>query len=240
MAPDVSTVGYVIWGVDHAVYGPVELPTLVNWIKDERVVGDTWVFLERNSCWEKAERVPELKMFFHRRSGGMAGAQQGNWPVTGCSGLSPAELRHIKILVCYNDSQLEQFMKGLTVLRVPAGTQLTRRGEAAGAMFIVVEGELRFRLPLTGDESASGSVQAGQFFGEISLFDQGARTADISTAVDSTLLKITASDFERMLAENPDLAAPFMAGLTKSLTCRIRSETRRYRDSVCYVHSGIN
>lgn len=35
--------GYKIWGADNVVYGPVELPTLVTWIQEERVLADTWV-----------------------------------------------------------------------------------------------------------------------------------------------------------------------------------------------------
>ena len=37
MEPNTAGVGFKIWGVDNVVYGPVELPTLVNWVKDQRV-----------------------------------------------------------------------------------------------------------------------------------------------------------------------------------------------------------
>jgi hypothetical protein len=36
---------YRVWGIDYVAYGPVELPTLVNWIKQERVIGDNWIFI---------------------------------------------------------------------------------------------------------------------------------------------------------------------------------------------------
>ena len=35
---------YFIWGIDDSPYGPVRLPVLIDWINDERVVPDTWVF----------------------------------------------------------------------------------------------------------------------------------------------------------------------------------------------------
>jgi hypothetical protein len=57
---------YFIWGVDWTVYGPIELITLVSWIKDERVVADTWIFSETEGAWRKAAQMPELKMFFKK------------------------------------------------------------------------------------------------------------------------------------------------------------------------------
>src|SRR5690349_11295150 len=142
MVPDVPAVGYIIWGADHAVYGPVELPVLVGWIKDERVLGETWVFVERNGCWEKAERVPELQMFFHRRAAASSGART----VQSTGELTPAGLRHIKVLSCLNDEQLQEFIAFTEPLLVPAGTPVVKRGEPANAMYLVVEGTLRFSV----------------------------------------------------------------------------------------------
>ena len=62
MNPDPAINGFAIWGIDHAAYGPVELPTLVNWIKDERVLADTWVFGQRDNAWKRAADIPELKL----------------------------------------------------------------------------------------------------------------------------------------------------------------------------------
>ena len=44
MQSDDKIPGFKIWGVDGVIYGPVELPTLVNWIKDERVAANTWIY----------------------------------------------------------------------------------------------------------------------------------------------------------------------------------------------------
>jgi len=51
---------FFIWGVDLAAYGPVELPTLVEWIKDGRVLAETWVFTGRTGSWLRAAEIPEL------------------------------------------------------------------------------------------------------------------------------------------------------------------------------------
>ncbi len=234
MVPDVPAVGYIIWGADHAVYGPVELPVLVGWIKDERVLAESWVFVERNGCWEKAERIPELQMFFHRQTASMAGTHA----VASSGELTPAALRHIKVLSCLNDAQLQEFMGMAEPFLVPAGTPVVRRGEPANAMYLVVEGTLRFSVAAEGREVGAGNINAGEFFGEISLFDQGLRSADVVAVENCLLLKISSANFERMSSEKPELVAPFLAALAKSFACRFRAESKRYRDSLCFVQAS--
>ena len=40
-----------VWGVDRVAYGPVELPTLVEWTQDERVNRNSWVFVGGSGGW---------------------------------------------------------------------------------------------------------------------------------------------------------------------------------------------
>ena len=42
---------FIIWGIDDAPYGPVELSVLADWVKDERVLKETWVFARRSGTW---------------------------------------------------------------------------------------------------------------------------------------------------------------------------------------------
>ena len=57
MAAIATDTGFIVWGIDRVAYGPVELPTLVSWVKDERVTADTWVYaassLLNNGCFRE-------------------------------------------------------------------------------------------------------------------------------------------------------------------------------------------
>ena len=68
MAASASSVDFIVWGFDQTAYGPVELPALVAWVKDERVTADTWIFVGKDNAWQKASQLPELQMFFRSRS----------------------------------------------------------------------------------------------------------------------------------------------------------------------------
>ena len=99
MEQDETGNGYKIWAVDNVVYGPVELPTLVSWVKDERVTSSTWVYIEKDDCWQKASEISELRMFFQKKKEGSAGAFEGAdvGSDTAMFAKSPGALRRVKI-----------------------------------------------------------------------------------------------------------------------------------------------
>jgi hypothetical protein len=228
---DETDVGYVIWGADRATYGPVELPMLVDWIKDERVTSDTWIFIERTGCWEKATHVPELQMFFKGRTRAVESPAATGMVKAGA-------LRRIKILGALSDEQLERFVGIMETQKVPQWTQLVKQGDHGDAMYLVLEGELRVRMMVDDKEVILATLGVGEFFGEISLFDQGPRSADVIANTDSLLLKVCGKEFEKFAYEEPDLAAPFLLAVAKTLTTRIRADNKRYRDSIAFTRAS--
>ena len=48
---------YFIWGIDDSPYGPVALSVLIDWISDERVLADTWVFARHDGNWRRIRRA---------------------------------------------------------------------------------------------------------------------------------------------------------------------------------------
>src|ERR1044071_8026775 len=91
-----ETPHYRVWGLDNVAYGPVDLPVLTNWVLDERVTADTWIFAGDNHAWLKAEQLPELKIFFERRSSAAGATQAGS--IARPESLKVGSLRRIKIL----------------------------------------------------------------------------------------------------------------------------------------------
>src|SRR5215467_6881069 len=100
MASVVTTTDFIVWGFDQTTYGPVELPTLVSWIKDERVTADTWLFVGKDNTWQRAAEVTELQMFFRSKSRGATSPQPPK-------GIDTRNLRRVKILAGLGEDQLE-------------------------------------------------------------------------------------------------------------------------------------
>ena len=72
-------------------------------------------------------------------------------------------------------------------------------------------------------------------FGEIAIIDEGPRSADVVANVESVLLKISAAALKRLFQEAPALAAPFLLALSKTITGRVRTLTKRYEDSIHFA-----
>lgn len=232
MASVATSTDFIVWGIDQTPYGPIELPTLVSWIKDDRVTADTWVYAGKTSAWQKASQIPELQMFFRPRAGGAKAS------VETITGIDPRALRRVKILANMTDDQLERFTQYMEAEQVPQWAQIVKQGDRGDTMYLILQGELRVRINVAGKETILTTLTTGEFFGDISLFDQGPRSADVVANADSIVVKLSATSFERLAEEAPDIATPFLLAIGKTLTARIRADNKRYGDSVKFSRAA--
>jgi hypothetical protein len=219
---------YKILGVDDSIYGPVELATLVDWVKDERVTAETWLLNINENSWHKAAALTELKPIFGiGESPAGVGAQ-----------FKPGMLRRVKVLSSLGDDQLGRFASFMATEPVRQWTELVKQGLAGETMYLILEGEFRVRLMIGGKETILAHLGAGDCFGEIALFDDGPRSADVTANTDATVLKISKDALTRLINEAPDVAAPFLFALGKTLAARIRADNKRIKDSVSIARGG--
>jgi len=212
---------YFIWGVDDSPYGPVELPILLDWIADERVVPETWVFSRNAGNWQRASEIAELKTHFALK---LTAVSDGS---TSRVGIKPGSLRRIKILADLKDAQLAHLAEYMEMQEVRQWDVLFNQGDVSDSMYLVLAGELRARTGVTGRETILATFGPGDFFGDMALFDHGPRSADVIANVDSTLLKITSVSFDRLTREAPALATPFLQATARTLSARIRADNKR-------------
>lgn len=228
-----SDTGFQIWAADNVIHGPVELPELVTQVQDHRVSADTWIFSEKDDRWNKAAHIPELQMFFRRKSSAARSIIRTGEPVL------PETLRRVKILADLTDDDLARFLSFMEVQQVRQWTLVVRQDDQGDAMFLVLEGELRARLLIEGRETTLVTLGPGDFFGEVALFDHGPRSADVLANTDALLLKISHEAFSNLSQAAPELAAPILMGIGRTLTARIRADNKRYRDSIVFARAGV-
>lgn len=223
---------YRLWAPEKVIYGPYELPALVDYIRQRRLPATTWIFHERDNRWAEARELPELKPLFDRslsRPGHLAGALKG--------GVDADVMLRINVLSGLKKDQLEAFLSYLEILTLESMSVAVREGERGDAMYLILEGELRVRVLRKGKESILATLKAGDFFGDISLLDEGPRSADVVANDRSTLLKISTTAFARIRNEAPALAEPFLHALSKILVGRLRILNKRYVDSLLMLRS---
>jgi hypothetical protein len=215
-----STNDFFIWGIDDSPYGPVELPVLIDWIKDKRVLAGTWIFARPGGNWRRAADIPELQVHFNQETA----PDSAEAPA---SGIKPGSLRRIKILAQLNDAQLDHLSEFMEMEKVPQWYELVKQGDVGNGMYFILQGELRARVMVDGKETILATFGPGDFFGDMSLFDHGPRSADVIANADSIVLKMSDVAFDRLTREAPALATPFLRATARTLAARIRADNKR-------------
>jgi voltage-gated potassium channel len=90
----------------------------------------------------------------------------------------------------------------LRARRAERGERLIRKGDQADSMYFIVSGDVE-----VDQETAApkGRLTAGDFFGEIALIADRARTATITALTTCKLLVLHKDDFESFMDSHPDL-----------------------------------
>ena len=167
-------------------------------------------------------------MFFRPKSNGPSGPVA----IHTVEGVDARALRRVKILGGMSDEQLQKFADFMEVEEAPQWSVIVKQGDPGDTMYLILQGELRVRMNVMGKETILATLGIGDFFGDISLFDQGPRAADVVANTDSTLLKISAAAFEELSKNAPELATPFLRNIGRTMSARIRADNKRLSDAV--------
>jgi hypothetical protein len=238
---------YKVWGQDDVIYGPVDLITLIEWVNEARIERGTWIYGQSQNQWYPAAEIADLQPHFApSQSSGQSDttfyskthAEAHSAPLV--AGIRPGTLRRVKIFATMTDQQLGRFVQFMEVVQLPQFREVCRQGDAGDAMYCVLEGEVRARILVDEKETTLATLRPGDVFGEIALFDERPRSADVLTNADSTLLRISAERFQVLCERFPDLATPFLLALGRTLTLRIRQDNKRLGELISLSRAGVD
>ena len=127
-------------------------------------------------------------------------------------------LRSVPLFRALDDEAANELCGLLTIREVEAGTSLFHRGEPGDAMYLIETGRVRISVKdADGHDTTLAEMDNGDFFGEMSLLDGNARSADATASGDSRLAVLARADFLSFLRKNPDIALGFLTALTHRL-----------------------
>jgi CRP/FNR family transcriptional regulator, cyclic AMP receptor protein len=118
---------------------------------------------------------------------------------------------------------LDEQERGLLAERVEtvtfdAGTIVFNVGDPGASMYIVTEGEVVLSIKTkTGEEMFFESPGPGDFFGEISLLDQGPRTATARCKTGVTAIEVDRGDLDELFRLKPTAAMDLLAATGRRL-----------------------
>lgn len=123
-------------------------------------------------------------------------------------------LAAIPLFSALSRKELQRVAKASDEVTVDAGHELVRQGDVGREMFVLVEGSATVRR--NGRKVAT--LGPGSAIGELSLLDQGPRTATVTTDTPARLLVLGPRELSAVLDDVPTVAHKLLA----TLAARIR------------------
>ena len=103
------------------------------------------------------------------------------------------------------------------------GQVIISEGDIADILVIIMSGQVRITKEISTGEKRLATLIEGDFFGEISMFESGVRTATAKAAMPAQVLLVKKEPFERLVNDHPRIGV-------KILTAMMREMARRFRD----------
>ncbi len=128
-------------------------------------------------------------------------------------------LRRLPLFADLPDADLGRLCHMAERANVPAGRVVMEEGTPGDGLYIVVAGKLEVTKRESGSEVVLAARGPGEFLGEMSLLEQGPRSATVRAVEDSELLVIQPSAFRQLLRVSPDAAASIL----RTMAMRLRS-----------------
>jgi CRP-like cAMP-binding protein len=115
----------------------------------------------------------------------------------------------------------------------PKGSVVVEQGGPAGALHIVVDGELRVVLRTPDELVPFGYVQEGETVGEMGFLDENAiASAAVTANVPSLVWSIGTDGFEAFLESNPVAGTEILKAILKLVGRRARKGNERLADEI--------
>ena len=115
---------------------------------------------------------------------------------------------------------LEALAGRMTERPFKAGEKVFDKNDQGSSMYVVLSGAVQIFLPGAGPEEPPvilKDARTGEYFGELSLFDDKPRSASVVATVDTTLLELTRVDFSDHLSKSQNAAMTILAEMAERL-----------------------
>lgn len=219
-----NTESFKVWAEDNTAYGPVDVATLVKWIQDERVFPGTFVQSQSDARWRRAATVAALREQFPSTADDLAGEADGGES-------SASALGGLAVFAGLTDEGLEQLAALGEFYEAEPRTLVVRKGDPCDAVYFVLSGELRVRLivgVVDHDDRTLCKLGGGEFFGELGMFLQSKRTADVIAETQIRMFRMTINVFQLLVRQIPDLASPILFNIGATMAQRIAQDNQRF------------
>ena len=122
--------------------------------------------------------------------------------------MKPRQLRKFNIFKGLNDKELAAVAEKVVIREIAAGQLVVEEGKASGKTFYMInKGKVKVsRMNEEGKEVVLTMLGSGDFFGEMSLLDGSARSADVATVEKVQIYSLSSRAFLDFLKQHDKIA----------------------------------
>ena len=128
-------------------------------------------------------------------------------------GAPPDLLQRVPLFADLERRELERLAESFKESAFEPGDVIATEGQGGAGFFVIAEGEAT--VTVAGSERTR--LHSGDYFGEVALIDQGARTATVTAATPLRLYGLTSWEFRPLVESNASIAWKLLETMAKRL-----------------------
>ena len=141
-----------------------------------------------------------------------------------------ALLAEVPFFQLLDDEERNILASQLDIVRFKAGEMVFSYGDPGDSLFVIREGEVEvFFKDDTGGRIVLETARSGDFFGELSLLDNGPRTASVVAVRATEALRVDRGDLDHLLRLHPEAALELLTAMGRRM--RVTAELLRHTAS---------
>ncbi|MBU6182949.1 MAG: cyclic nucleotide-binding domain-containing protein [Verrucomicrobia bacterium] len=110
------------------------------------------------------------------------------------------------------------------------GSKIITSGEEGHCLYLILQGSALVSAAAPDQAVHFAKLGVGDFLGEISLVDDGPRSADVLATEDCTLMRMTRTTLGVLAGLQPSAAVSILSAIGSELVKRLRATNQKYLD----------
>lgn len=137
-----------------------------------------------------------------------------------------------KYMAHMQQDAVERMERFFEFAAIAPNRDVIRQSEYSNFMVVLLTGTIAVdRIQPWGEHLRLAETRPGDFIGEMSLLDSGARFSACTSLTDCEVAVLRAEALDEMMSQDPQLAASLVALLARKLSLRLRAVSARLSES---------
>lgn len=134
------------------------------------------------------------------------------------------QIQKIRLFSCLSEEELNSLLSISTLIEYKQSEKILFQDEVGDALFAVVRGSVDVSVKdISDNEVVISSIKSGEVFGEAAIFMTARRTASITAATDTTVIRIKRRDILSFFRSNPQAGNKILTLIILSLLKKLKN-----------------